>query len=129
MTTKTGATRAETVEELGARRRARDARTASLAELAAAVRADHDRWMSHVAGAAGCSHPIRLVGSVTHVEASTGRITHDVHTTEMPDGVLYTPCGNRRASVCAGCAETYRADTYQLVTAGLVGGKGVPASV
>ncbi|WP_433027575.1 replication initiator [Actinomycetospora sp. CA-053990] len=128
-TTRTRVARSETVEELGARRRARDAATASLAEVAAAVRDDHDRWMSHIAGAAGCSHPIRLVGNVTHVEASTGRITRDVHTTEMPDGVLYTPCGNRRASVCAGCAETYRADTYQLVTAGLVGGKGVPATV
>ena len=116
--------RSETVEGW-APARARDAARA-LGELAA-VRDDHDRWMSHVAGAAGCSHPIRLVGSVTHVEAATGRITRDVHTTEMPDGVLYTPCGNRRATVCPSCAETYRADTYQLVPAGLVGGKGVPA--
>ena len=44
----------------------------------------------------------------------------------MPDGVLYVPCGDRRASVCPPCAETYRADTYQLIRAGLVGGKGVP---
>ena len=47
----------------------------------------------------------------------------------MPDGVIYVPCGDRRASVCAWCAETYRADTYQLIRAGLVGGKGVPDSV
>ena len=47
----------------------------------------------------------------------------------MPDGVIYVPCGDRRATVCAWCAETYRADTYQLIRAGLVGGKGVPASV
>ncbi|MFC5139778.1 replication initiator [Actinomycetospora rhizophila] len=129
MTIQRDAARSETVEELGSRRLARDVRSASLAELAAAVRDDHDRWMSHIAGAAGCSHPIRLVGNLTRVEASTGRITRDTHTSAMPDGVLYTPCGNRRANVCPGCAETYRADTYQLVTAGLVGGKGVPASV
>ena len=39
------------------------------------------------------------------------------------------PCGDRRASVCPPCAETYRADTYQLIRAGLAGGKGVPESV
>ena len=39
------------------------------------------------------------------------------------------PCGDRRASVCPPCAETYRADTYQLIRAGLAGGKGIPESV
>jgi hypothetical protein len=43
--------------------------------------------------------------------------------------VIYVPCGDRRASVCPACAETYRADTYQLIRAGLVGGKGVPDTV
>ena len=38
-------------------------------------------------------------------------------------------CGNRREAVCPSCAETYRADAYQLVAAGLRGGKGVPDSV
>ena len=47
----------------------------------------------------------------------------------MPDGVLYVACKNRRASVCPGCAATYRADMYQLVKAGMVGGKGVPETV
>jgi hypothetical protein len=47
----------------------------------------------------------------------------------MPDGVLYVPCGDRRASVCPPCAETYRADTYQLIRAGIIGGKGIPTSV
>ncbi|WP_328809008.1 replication initiator [Nonomuraea montanisoli] len=46
-----------------------------------------------------------------------------------PDGVLRVPCKTRRASRCPACAETYRADTYQLVWAGLVGGKGVPETV
>ena len=43
--------------------------------------------------------------------------------------MLYTPCGDRRASVCPACAETYRRDTYQLIRAGLTGGKGVPDTV
>ena len=42
---------------------------------------------------------------------------------------MYLPCGDRRASVCPPCAETYRADTYQLIRAGLAGGKGMPESV
>ncbi len=42
---------------------------------------------------------------------------------------LRVACKTRRASRCPACAETYRADTYQLVRAGLVGGKGVPSSV
>ena len=34
-----------------------------------------------------------------------------------------------RASPCPPCAETYRADTYQLIRAGLTGGKSIPATV
>ena len=37
--------------------------------------------------------------------------------------------GNRRAAVCESCAEIYRADAYQLVAAGMKGGKGVPETV
>ncbi|MEU1604149.1 replication initiator, partial [Micromonospora matsumotoense] len=38
-------------------------------------------------------------------------------------------CNNRRATRCAACAEIYRRDTYQLITAGLRGGKGTPEQV
>ena len=50
-------------------------------------------------------------------------------TAELPDAVLYKPCGTRRASVCPACAETYRWDAYHLIAAGLRGGKGVPDTV
>ena len=43
--------------------------------------------------------------------------------------MIYKACGNRRESVCPSCAQTYQRDAYQLVRAGLVGGKGVPADV
>lgn len=46
-----------------------------------------------------------------------------------PDGVVYKACGDRRASVCPPCAERYRQDTWQLIAAGLRGGKGVPVEV
>ena len=46
-----------------------------------------------------------------------------------PDGVLLKACGTRRESRCPSCAATYRADAYQLLAAGLKGGKGVPETV
>jgi hypothetical protein len=90
---------------------------------------DYHRWQGHIRAAAGCSYPIRLRGDLHTVETSTGRITSTTSTDGMPDGLLYVPCGNRRATVCPSCAETYRADTFQLVKAGLAGGKGVPPTV
>ncbi len=119
-----------TVDAQGVRRRSRLAREVPGAELVtAAARDDYPAWLDHVAPAAGCAHPVKLSGTVYRVESSTGRITSERHTSEVPDGLIYTACGNRRASVCPSCAETYRADTFQLVTAGLVGGKGTPATV
>jgi hypothetical protein len=46
-----------------------------------------------------------------------------------PDGVLLKACGTRRESRCPSCAATYRADAYQLLAAGLTGGKGIPETV
>jgi hypothetical protein len=46
-----------------------------------------------------------------------------------PDGVLLKACGTRRESRCPSCAATYRADAYQLLAAGLKGGKGIPETV
>src|SRR5688572_4820746 len=90
---------------------------------------DFNRWLAQTAGTRGCHHPVRLTGHLHTVEPDTGRILESRHTADLPDGVIYVPCGDRRASVCPPCAETYRADTYQLIKAGLVGGKGVPTSV
>jgi hypothetical protein len=90
---------------------------------------DYWRWLDHVASAAGCSRPIQLAGRVDEVSTVTGAVLSTRHTADMPDGVIYKACGNRRASVCPACAETYRADTYQLILAGLNGGKGIPDSV
>jgi hypothetical protein len=47
----------------------------------------------------------------------------------MPDGVIYKPCGNRRETVCPACSLRYKRDAYQIVRAGLVGGRGVPEQV
>lgn len=86
------------------------------------ARDDFQRWQGHVTAAAGCSRPVRLHGVIHEVEQATGRIVGTTSTQDMPDGVIYKPCGNRRASVCPSCSEVYRADTFQLVKAGLAGG-------
>ena len=86
-------------------------------------------WLDHIWPAAGCTHPIRLGGQIHRVDASTGEITSTLLTSALPDGVIYKACGNRRVSACPSCAETYRRDAFQLIRAGLIGGKGVPAHV
>jgi len=90
---------------------------------------DYHRWLDHTATTRGCIRPVRLTGQLHTVDNTTGEILKTRHTHELPDGVIYLPCGDRRASVCPPCAETYRADTYQLIKAGLAGGKGIPDTV
>ena len=97
--------------------------------IARAQTGDVNGWLSHVRAAAGCSRPIRLAGQLLTVDRHTGQILGSRDTASMPDGQIYTACGNRRATVCPYCSETYRADTYQLIRAGLAGGKGVPTTV
>ncbi|GAB1643858.1 plasmid replication initiator protein [Krasilnikovia sp. MM14-A1259] len=87
---------------------------------------DYPEWLDHVSAAAACTRPIRLSGSID-VKNPDGTLMHTIDTDSMPDGVIYTPCGNRRASVCPSCAEVYRRDTYQIIRAGLKGGRyGLP---
>jgi hypothetical protein len=90
---------------------------------------NYDRWLDHIRPAAGCTRPIRLVGTIDTIDLATGRRLSRLSTSDMPDGHVYKACGNRRATVCPSCAEVYRRDAYQLLRAGLVGGKGVPATV
>jgi hypothetical protein len=86
-------------------------------------------WLDHVWTAAGCAHPVRLHGDLRVIDTRTGELLRSYTTDTMPDRVIYKACGNRRTTVCPSCAETYRRDAYQLIRAGLVGGKGIPASV
>ncbi len=90
---------------------------------------DYFGWLAHVSAAAGCTRPIRLTGTLSTVEAATGRLLDTVHTDSMPDAAIYKACGNRRYSVRPSCAATYQADAYQLLRAGIVGGKGIPDTV
>ena len=86
-------------------------------------------WLDHIWHAAACTRPIRLRGRIKHIDPGTGEFLRTVTTDTMPDQVMYKPCGNRRATTCPGCAETYRRDAYHLIRAGLIGGKGITPAV
>jgi hypothetical protein len=89
----------------------------------------YERWAELVAQAGYCHHPIRLAGRVDHADRRTGEVRQVYDSEREPDGVLLKACGTRRESRCPSCAAVYRADAYQLLAAGLRGGKGVPETV
>jgi hypothetical protein len=100
-----------------------------VAEAIARAGPGYDRWAELVAQAGYCHHPIRLVGRVDQADRQTGEVRTVYDSEREPDGVLLKACGTRRESRCPSCAAVYRADAYQLLAAGLKGGKGVPDTV
>jgi hypothetical protein len=76
-----------------------------------------------------CIRPIRLRGKVDAVDVKTGEMRPVLNTSSQSSGVLLVACRNRRATVCPACSNTYRGDAWQLIAAGLRGGKGVPEVV
>jgi len=70
-----------------------------------------------------------LAGRIEQADKRTGEVREAYSTEHEPGGVLLKACGNRRASVCPACAETYRRDAWHLIAAGLRGGKGIPETV
>jgi hypothetical protein len=100
-----------------------------LAEVVDRAGHGYERWAELVAQAGYCHHPIRLAGRVEHADRTTGEVRQVYDSEREPDGVLLKACGTRRESRCPSCAATYRADAYQLLAAGLKGGKGIPETV
>jgi replication initiator protein RepSA len=100
-----------------------------LAEVVDRAGQGYQRWTELVAQAGYCHHPIRLAGRVEQADRATGEVRTVYDSEREPDGVLLKACGTRRESKCPSCAATYRADAYQLLAAGLRGGKGVPETV
>lgn len=90
---------------------------------------DFHRWKEMVASTRGCSAPIRLVGSTSTVDLSTGEVLANYSTRDEPNEYVLTACGNRRASRCEACARVYADDTFHLIKSGLAGGRDVPGSV
>jgi hypothetical protein len=100
-----------------------------VAEAIARAGPGYDRWMQQVAATGYCAHPVRLRGTVEHADPVTGEVRTVYDTGREPDATLLKACGNRRVSVCPSCSATYQADSFQLLAAGLRGGKGVPERV
>ena len=95
--------------------------------LERAARPDYPRFEAQLRSSGYCARPVRLRG---RIETCDGHGRRRVWSTDTePDGILRKACGNRREAVCAPCAERYRGDAYQLIAAGLRGGKGVPDTV
>lgn len=107
--------------------------TTALPESAAALVAkaaepEFAAWRRNIVRLGGCTNPIHLVGAATVYDTATGAALLS-YGSDVYGGRLLTACGNRRATVCPACSGLYRADTYHLVRAGLVGGKHVPETV
>ena len=100
-----------------------------VAEAIARAGSGYDRWMEQIAQTGYCTHTVRLRGRVDHADPQTGEVRTVYSTDREPDATLLKACGNRRASVCPTCSATYQADSFQLLAAGLRGGKGVPETV
>jgi hypothetical protein len=100
-----------------------------VAEAIARAGPGYDRWMEQVAQTGYCAHPVRLRGQVEQADPQTGEVRSLYSTDREPDATLLKACGNRRASVCPSCSATYQADIFQLLAAGLRGGKGIPGTV
>ncbi|MFF4048914.1 replication initiator [Streptomyces chartreusis] len=89
---------------------------------------------NQLSGLGGCTHPIRLDGhrteyAVNKTTGEIGNVLRHLDSATLPAGHLLVRCNNRRATRCTACAETYRRDTYHLITAGLRGGKGTSERV
>jgi hypothetical protein len=83
-----------------------------------------ERWLQQVRRTGACRHPVRLRGVVLRGDEPV------YSTMDEPDGALMARCGNRREACCPSCAHEYRGDMWQLVYAGMAGGrKGVPEQV
>ncbi|MCF3130244.1 replication initiator [Streptomyces olivochromogenes] len=87
------------------------------------------RLLEQITATGGCSHPVHLSGSTTTLDGTTGELLHHYDTSDEPGERLLVRCRNRRATVCPACSRLHAGDTFQLVRAGLLGGKNIPAAV
>jgi hypothetical protein len=96
--------------------------------VARMTRPDYPRFEAQLRSSGYCAHPVRLRGRIDVCDA--GGVRRQVWSTHgEPDQLLRKACGNRREAVCGPCAQRYRGDAWQIIAAGLRGGKGIPESV
>lgn len=90
---------------------------------------DFDDWSEALSRVGFCAKPIRLVGRSETFDTRTGELVRSYGSADEALGVTFTRCGNRRADKCESCSRLYAADTFQLIRAGIAGGKTVPETV
>jgi hypothetical protein len=96
--------------------------------IARVSRPDYRAFEAQLLSSGYCARPVQLRGRVEVCDGHGG--VRQVWSTDgEPDELLRKACGNRREAICAPCAEVYRRDAYQLIVAGLRGGKGIAESV
>lgn len=76
-----------------------------------------------------CTNPVRLYGRSSTVDTKTGEVLSTFSSNQAPLGFLFKACGNRREHVCPACSRTYARDTFEMIRAGVQGGKRVPVEV
>ena len=89
----------------------------------------YDAWSEALVRVGNCAHPVKLRGRSEMVDVATGEIVSTYSSEQEPLGVTHVRCGNRRASECPSCSRLYAGDMFQLIRAGVAGGKTVPESV
>jgi hypothetical protein len=90
---------------------------------------DFDDWSQVLSRVGFCANPIRLIGRSETFDTATGALVRSYGSADEALGVTFTRCGNRRADKCESCSRLYAADTFQLIRAGIAGGKSVPETV
>lgn len=98
-------------------------------EFSSLVGPEFRAWLAQMQRLGGCASPVYLVGHTMTRDRASGEVLHVFTSSSQPYGRFAVGCGNRRESVCLPCSYLHHGDTYQLVVAGLAGGKGVPESV
>jgi len=88
-----------------------------------------DTFADALSRVGNCARPIRLRGTSMRIDRLTGEVVSTYSSADHPDGVTYIRCGNRRTADCPSCSRQYAADLFQLIRAGVTGGKTVPRSV
>ena len=104
-----------------------DANSLTSAQLAELVNSSRwQPWTEALGKVHNCAHPIHVTGSSALVSPATGEVLATYSSRSEPLGVTCLPCGNRRAARCLSCSRVYAADIFQLIRAGVAGGKTVP---
>ncbi|MCG7321619.1 replication initiator [Arsenicicoccus bolidensis] len=88
-----------------------------------------DAFADALASAGNCTSPIRLTGHSLTLDRTTGEVISSYSSATAPLGEVLIPCGNRRAHICPACSRVYARDTFELIRAGVAGGKTIPATV